>query len=218
MGNLALIRITGCAIARDQLLPMRIHRGPQSPSLDVVGNCQFHRLGRPLHLLEKDIWVVWAIDGLFLSEFGEHLVFKGTEQRSAHQIASSLESLGGSLDAYTAREHTCFQARILDEHLGEATDVLADLIFRPSLRENVVFAQHNLVTDASFNHFNVIFCRNVLIYFNNALQDRVQELFLQSMEMFGVLGLGRKESIKFTTVADNYEVLDTEEKLYRRMR
>ena len=47
-------------------------------------------------------------------------------------------------------------------------------LFRPSLRENVVFAQHNLVTDASFNHFNVIFCRNVLIYFNNQLQDRVQ--------------------------------------------
>src|SRR5215216_5721874 len=89
-------------------------------------------------------------------------------------------------------------------------------IFRPSLRENVVFAQHNLVTDASFNHFNVIFCRNVLIYFNNPLQERVQELFLQSMEMFGVLGLGRKESLKFTTVVDNYEVLDTEEKLYRR--
>jgi chemotaxis protein methyltransferase CheR len=64
----------------------------------------------------------------------------------------------------------------------------------------------------------VIFCRNVLIYFNNALQDRVQELFLQSMEMFGVLGLGRKESIKFTTVANNYEVLDSEEKLYRRVR
>jgi chemotaxis protein methyltransferase CheR len=91
-------------------------------------------------------------------------------------------------------------------------------IFRPSLRENVVFAQHNLVTDASFNHFNVIFCRNVLIYFNNALQERVQELFLQSMEMFGILGLGKKESIKYTGVADNYEVVDTEEKLYRRVR
>ena len=91
-------------------------------------------------------------------------------------------------------------------------------IFRPSLRENVVFAQHNLVTDASFNLFNVIFCRNVLIYFNNALQDRVQDLFLQSMEMFGILGLGKKESIKFTTVADNYDVIDLDERLYRRVR
>ena len=91
-------------------------------------------------------------------------------------------------------------------------------IFRPALRENVVFAQHNLVTDASFNHFNVIFCRNVLIYFNNALQERVQQLFLHSMEMFGILGLGKKESLKYTGVADNYEVVDAEEKLYRRVR
>ena len=91
-------------------------------------------------------------------------------------------------------------------------------IFRPSLRENIVFAQHNLVTDASFNHFNVIFCRNVLIYFNNTLQERVQQLFLQSMEMFGILGLGKKESVRYTKVVDHYEELDAEEKLYRRVR
>jgi len=91
-------------------------------------------------------------------------------------------------------------------------------IFRPSLRENVVFAQHNLVTDASFNHFNVIFCRNVLIYFNNTLQDRVQRLFLDSMEMFGILGLGKKETIRYSAVTDNYEEIDREERLYRRVR
>jgi len=91
-------------------------------------------------------------------------------------------------------------------------------MFRPSLRENVVFAQHNLVTDASFNHFNVIFCRNVLIYFNNRLQDRVQELFLNSMEMFGILGLGKKETIRYTNVANNYDEIDAEERLYRRIR
>lgn len=91
-------------------------------------------------------------------------------------------------------------------------------IFRPSLRENVVFAQHNLVTDASFNHFNVIFCRNVLIYFNNALQERVQQLFLQSLEMFGILGLGKKETIRYTGVSEHYEELDPEQKIYRRVR
>jgi chemotaxis protein methyltransferase CheR len=91
-------------------------------------------------------------------------------------------------------------------------------IFRPSLRENVVFAQHNLVTDASFNHFNVIFCRNVFIYFNNALQDRVHKLFLQSLEMFGILGLGKKETIRYTSVVDHYEDIDAEERLYRRVR
>jgi len=91
-------------------------------------------------------------------------------------------------------------------------------IFRPALRENVVFAQHNLVTDSSFNHFNVIFCRNVLIYFNNTLQERVQRLFLSSMEMFGILGLGKKETLRFTSVSDNYEELDHEERVYRRLR
>jgi chemotaxis protein methyltransferase CheR len=64
----------------------------------------------------------------------------------------------------------------------------------------------------------VIFCRNVLIYFNSALQDRVQNLFLESLEMFGVLGLGRKETIRYTAVAENYDVIDQEEKLYRRVR
>ena len=91
-------------------------------------------------------------------------------------------------------------------------------IFRPALRENVVFAQHNLVTDSSFNHFNVILCRNVLIYFNNTLQDRVQRLFLDSMEMFGILGLGKKETIRYSAVSDHYDEIDREERLYRRIR
>ncbi len=63
----------------------------------------------------------------------EHLVFKGTERRTAHEIALSLESLGGSLDAYTTREHTSYQAHVLDEHLPVALDVLSDLVLHPRL-------------------------------------------------------------------------------------
>jgi predicted Zn-dependent peptidase len=70
---------------------------------------------------------------LGISHLLEHLVFKGTERRSAHEIALSLESLGGGLDAYTTREHTSYQARVLDEHLPEALDVLADLVLHPRL-------------------------------------------------------------------------------------
>ncbi|MEA3296580.1 MAG: insulinase family protein, partial [candidate division Zixibacteria bacterium] len=62
-----------------------------------------------------------------ISHLIEHMVFKGTKKRSAKQIASSLESLGGGLNAFTSREHTCFTARFLDEHLDSAVDVLADL-------------------------------------------------------------------------------------------
>lgn len=70
-----------------------------------------------------------------ISHFLEHMVFKGGEKRSAREIALALESLGGSLDAYTAREHTSFQARVLDEHLPQAAEVLFDLMFRPAFRE-----------------------------------------------------------------------------------
>ncbi len=90
-------------------------------------------------------------------------------------------------------------------------------IFRSSLKENIVFSQHNLVTDNSFNEFNVIFCRNVLIYFNKPLQERVHNLFYDSLSRFGILGLGRQESLKFTVHEKHYEELEGREKLYRRI-
>ena len=89
--------------------------------------------------------------------------------------------------------------------------------FANELREQVVFAQHNLVSDAPFNDFNVIVCRNVMIYFGKTLQDRVHELFYDSLETLGVLGLGHKESIRFTRYEERYEALDAQEKLYRKM-
>jgi predicted Zn-dependent peptidase len=86
-------------------------------------------------------------DQMGVSHFLEHLVFKGTERRSAREIALSLESLGGSLDAFTSREHTSFQARVLDEHLPQAADVLCDLIFRPALRESDLSLERNVVLE-----------------------------------------------------------------------
>ncbi|MBM3906679.1 MAG: insulinase family protein [Gemmatimonadetes bacterium] len=82
-----------------------------------------------------------------VSHLLEHLVFKGTERRSAHDIALSLESLGGSLDAYTSREHTSFQARVLDEHLSVAADVMFDLMFRPLLREEDLRLERQVVLE-----------------------------------------------------------------------
>lgn len=63
----------------------------------------------------------------------EHMVFKGTRRRSPLEIALALERLGGALDAYTTREHTSYQARVLDDHLDVALDVLADLADRKSV-------------------------------------------------------------------------------------
>jgi chemotaxis protein methyltransferase CheR len=91
-------------------------------------------------------------------------------------------------------------------------------MFRESLRGNIVFSQHNLVSDGSFNEFNVILCRNVMIYFNQALRDRVHGLLHESLGMFGVLGVGRKENLRFTPHADCYEALPGDVGLYRRIR
>ena len=88
--------------------------------------------------------------------------------------------------------------------------------FSRSLTENVVFAQHNLTSDRTFNDFNVIVCRNVMIYFDKGLQNRVHRLFYDSLETFGVLALGHKEAVAFTPYADSYDVLDASERLYRK--
>ena len=90
-------------------------------------------------------------------------------------------------------------------------------ILRPTLQRNIVFSQHNLVSDAPFNEFNVILCRNVMIYFNRGLQERTHHLFHASLAMFGILGLGSRESLRFIPHEHMYEPLVSGEKLYRRI-
>jgi chemotaxis protein methyltransferase CheR len=91
------------------------------------------------------------------------------------------------------------------------------VIFSSALKSNVVFSEHNLATDGSFNEFQVILCRNVMIYFNRDLQARVHNLLYDSLTMFGVFGLGNKESLKFTPRAAFYEHLNDKDKLYRKV-
>jgi chemotaxis protein methyltransferase CheR len=76
---------------------------------------------------------------------------------------------------------------------------------QPALLRNVVFAQHNLVTDRSFSEFNAILCRNVLIYFDKALQARVHRLCYDSLAMFGVLALGGRETLRFSAHEECFE-------------
>jgi chemotaxis protein methyltransferase CheR len=93
-------------------------------------------------------------------------------------------------------------------------------IVRPALQRNIVFSQHNLVSDGPFNEFNVILCRNVMIYFNRALQERTHALFHASLGMFGILGLGSRESLRFLPQEPLYAPLvppPASEKLYRRI-
>lgn len=89
-------------------------------------------------------------------------------------------------------------------------------IFDKSLRAHVVFSDHSLVTDAVFAEVHLISCRNVLIYFDRALQDRALGLFRDSLARKGFLGLGSKESLRFSSHADAFADFVQEEKIYQR--
>lgn len=89
-------------------------------------------------------------------------------------------------------------------------------LIRKELRDNIVFAQHNLVTDGMFNEFQLICCRNVLIYFEKELQNRVISLFEESLSSLGYLALGIKESLLFTEVRNKFEPVDLKNKIFRK--
>ncbi|MFQ5663545.1 MAG: M16 family metallopeptidase [Terriglobia bacterium] len=106
-----------------------------------------------------------ALNGI--SHFIEHMVFKGTAHRSAEEIAREADSLGGHLDAFTAKELVCFNAKVLDEHLPRAFDVLADLVLTPVFREpdidkerGVVIEEINMDEDNPDSLVHEIFTQN----------------------------------------------------------
>jgi len=88
-------------------------------------------------------------------------------------------------------------------------------VFNRDLAAKMIFATHNLVSDRSFNEFQLILCRNVMIYFDKPLQDRVLNLFYQSLEPLGFLCLGSKENLRFSSVARHFTVF-SKEKIWRR--
>jgi chemotaxis protein methyltransferase CheR len=88
--------------------------------------------------------------------------------------------------------------------------------FDKSLRKNIVFADHSLATDSVFAESQFISCRNVLIYFDSVLQERVVQLFSESLCYRGFLGLGARESIRFTEQYNNFEEFSSKEKIYRK--
>ncbi len=104
------------------------------------------------------------------------------------------------------------KAKLSDYYLSKYGSV----IFDKSLAKNVVFADHNLVTDGVFAEVNLVFCRNVLIYFDKQLQNKVLKLFANSLGKRGFLCLGTKESIQFSDVVNQFENSDKKMKIYRK--
>ncbi|MBI5416333.1 protein-glutamate O-methyltransferase CheR [Candidatus Poribacteria bacterium] len=91
-----------------------------------------------------------------------------------------------------------------------------NVIIRNSLKKNIVFAEHNLSTDSVFNEMNLVICRNVLIYFNKKLQNRVFKLFSSSLCINGFLCLGPKETLQFSEAAKDFSEFIKEEKIYQK--
>jgi chemotaxis protein methyltransferase CheR len=119
-----------------------------------------------------------------------------------------------ALRAWEARYLEAGGRRSLAEYL-----VVDDgaVTFAHSLRRDVVFGQHDLATDRSFNEFNLILCRDVMIHFGAALRRRVLGLFDESLGRLGVLGLGARETLRGTGFEDRYDPLDDEARLFRRL-
>lgn len=88
-------------------------------------------------------------------------------------------------------------------------------IINQSLRQNIVWANHNLVTDRIFAEVHMIICRNVLIYFGESLQNKVQNLFYNSLVCGGILCLGAKESLRFSEVFNKYTELDAKQRIFK---
>lgn len=116
---------------------------------------------------------------------------------------------------YTSNYLQAGGARAFSEYYSANSE---GALFDARLRRNVLFTQHNLATDSAFSEFNLILCRNVLIYFDKTLKERVFKLFADSLGSLGVLCLGRRESLRFTSAETEYEEFHARERIYRRRR
>ena len=116
---------------------------------------------------------------------------------------------------YTLNYQKSGGTRAFSDYYSSAYDA-AEML--PHLKKNLVFADHSLATDSVFCEVQMVSCRNVLIYFDRALQDRAIDLFCGSLSHRGFLGLGEKESLRFSTSASEFEAFHAEEKIYRRIK
>ncbi len=128
------------------------------------------------------------------------------------------QARAGILPAKGMKEHTAnYQkaggAGAFSEYYTARYD---HVILKGNLKKHIIWSVHNLVTDASFNEFHVILCRNVMIYFNNSLANKVHRLLLESLIPRGYLCLGTKESLRFSTCEEEYETVDEKQKIYQR--
>jgi chemotaxis methyl-accepting protein methylase len=138
---------------------------------------------------------------LFISSFASYISIKNLIQSSEMVRRSSqiIENLNNMLSVVKDAETDYSLAKLNDE-----------------LKAKIIFSTHNLASENSFNEFQLILCRNVIIYFDRSLQAKVFELFDNSLEKFGYLALGSKETLDFSTISKKYKRLDSA-KIWRKI-
>ncbi len=147
-------------------------------------------------LLEKSV--------IYATDMNEHVLEKarqGAFPIQKMQAYTKNYMLAGGIDAFSEYYSTDYQYAY----------------FHPSLLKNIIFAQHNLVTDQSFNEFHVIMCRNVLIYFSPGLQSQVHRLFYDSLSLDGFLCLGDKETLRCEGINSKYKEIVGNERIYQKL-
>jgi chemotaxis protein methyltransferase CheR len=142
---------------------------------------------------------------IYATDVSEHVLDR------ARRGIYRLDRLRKYTDAYHRAGGTSDFSRYYVADEGNAAIITAPL------RRNIVFSQHSLTTDGSFNEFHAIVCRNVLIYFNDELQRRVTKLLHDSLSRFGYLAIGRKERIEHTAIGRQYEQLTGDLRIYKRV-
>jgi len=133
-------------------------------------------------------------------------------ERSLHKAEKGIYSLR-RMRAYTSSYMAAGGRSDFSDYYSSDDE---NAIMNAQLKRSIVFAQHNLVTDSTFNEFDLILCRNVLIYFNKQLQEHVLSLLFQSLRPGGILVLGDKESLRTMISRQNFAEVDRSLRIYRR--
>jgi chemotaxis protein methyltransferase CheR len=169
------------------------------------------------------VWVAGCSDGEELYSLAILFREEGLEQRTLfyatdiNQDALSKAEAGifsmDRIKQFTENHRESGGKSSLSDYYSAA---YGNACFDKSLRQRVVFSDHSLVTDAVFAEMHLVSCRNVMIYFDRALQDRAIGLFTDSLTRNGFLGLGAKESLRFSTHSTSFTDFVREEKIYQR--